>query len=650
MMNNNLIKRSTYGNRNDLKLLVNSLPEPFSCLDIKPDQSSSGKCWIFHVDLDGFMLGFLFPGGLRLYGLKNSPQYGGSFFIECRNVQKSKIGYLSAMIHDSNDVGFHRGELTLTNNISYCSKTNQFFMHHHKLKVGVSYNRRLTKHITKDTFVRHFSMWNKDSLNLVRFVYLNELFVDSDNKDKNRPVQSSLKEPDTWCQEFIDNRDQTCHVQIQSFRWRCRPAITRNNRKTIGFKNFLKMENTLLYAINKSRFVLSNLRKYMILPYEMREVIFFVPVTKEQYKDLVKQYLKKSPFTLRSYQEELERYLGENMEVMIITICLNLQTKYDKIIIALCDNIEEINNDNKFDKNVYCDDVFEMELVNKTTDFELPDGLTSVFRCYKWPFLNCMEDVHYTLFNKTYKNKGLIRHCTNHFGNFEMIGTRRSYQSNGSMTVDPRYVMDHQYYRKSMNSSLLPYVKSIINSLQQEALRANYVSGESLMSLYKKILCLRDEKILCKQTILTQNHFHNTIHKDNGSVLDNDYTRSIMNSDFISHPERKKIWTYINKIYEKNMGSLPKSTTCCWSLRQNSTEYIMKQYFVGIDTKFALNLSSDKLNLGHNVGATFLSSMFYHVTSSPIWIDKQGMIHLKGPSNMYNFAWGQDGGRTNSKN
>ena len=70
MMNNNLIKRSTYGNRNDLKLLVNSLPEPFSCLDIKPDQSSSGKCWIFHVDLDGFMLGFLFPGGLQLYGLK----------------------------------------------------------------------------------------------------------------------------------------------------------------------------------------------------------------------------------------------------------------------------------------------------------------------------------------------------------------------------------------------------------------------------------------------------------------------------------------------------------------------------------------------------------------------------------------------------
>ena len=121
----------------------------------------------------------------------------------------------------------------------------------------------------------------------------------------------------------------------------------------------------------------------MILLYGMREVIFFVPVTKEQYKDLLKQYKRNGPFTLCSYQEELERYLGENMEVMIVTVFFYLQTKYDKIIIALCDNIEEINKENQFDKNDYCDNVYQMELVNKTADFELPDGLISVFRCYQ---------------------------------------------------------------------------------------------------------------------------------------------------------------------------------------------------------------------------------------------------------------------------
>ena len=92
-----------------------------------------------------------------------------------------------------------------------------------------------------------------------------------------------------------------------------------------------------------------------------------------------------------------------------------------------------------------------------------------------------------------------------------------------------------------MDSSLLPYVKSVINSLQQEALCANYFSGESLMSIYKKVLCLRDKKTLGKQTILTQDHFHNTKHKDNRSVMDKKSTQTVINSDLISHPKRKQI-------------------------------------------------------------------------------------------------------------
>ena len=72
MMNNNLITRSTYCDKDDLQLFVNSLPEPFSFLNIKPVQSLSGKSWIFHVDHNGIMLGFLFSGSLQLYGLKTS--------------------------------------------------------------------------------------------------------------------------------------------------------------------------------------------------------------------------------------------------------------------------------------------------------------------------------------------------------------------------------------------------------------------------------------------------------------------------------------------------------------------------------------------------------------------------------------------------
>ena len=98
-----------------------------------------------------------------------------------------------------------------------------------------------------------------------------------------------------------------------------------------------------------------------------------------------------------------------------------------------------------------------------------------------------------------------------------------------------------------------------------------------------------------------------------------------------------------------SQGQLPKSTTCCWSLRRNNEDYVMKQYFVGVDLKFGYDISSNKLKNKNNVGATFLSSLFHHCTTIPIWIDKNNKIHLTGPDRMYNFAWGGDGGNENNK-
>ena len=140
------------------------------------------------MEHNGIIFRFLFPSCLRLYGLKMHKKIMLCFFLNV-DIQKSKIGYLSAMIPKTNNVGIHQGQLTLTNNIPYCSKTDDFFMHHHKLKLWVLYNKQLTKQITQDTFVDHFSMCNKASMKLVQFVYLNKLFMDSDSKDNKYLVQ-----------------------------------------------------------------------------------------------------------------------------------------------------------------------------------------------------------------------------------------------------------------------------------------------------------------------------------------------------------------------------------------------------------------------------------------------------------------------------
>ena len=59
--------------------------------------------------------------------------------------------------------------------------------------------------------------------------------------------------------------------------------------------------------------------------------------------------------------------------------------------------------------------------------------------------------------------------------------------------------------------------------------------------------------------------------------------------------------------------------TCCWRLLKDYSDITMHQYFVAPNDKFCIYLSSNFLSGNDGVGATFYSSMFYHVTSVPIW-------------------------------
>ena len=105
--------------------------------------------------------------------------------------------------------------------------------------------------------------------------------------------------------------------------------------------------------------------------------------------------------------------------------------------------------------------------------------------------------------------------------------------------------------------------------------------------------------------------------------------------------------SYIKRVCLQTNGKLPKSTTCCWSLRSEDMNFKLVQYFVLFDYDIAYDLSSNFNSDSMNIGAKFMSSLFNHCTSIPIWIDKSGHIHLVGPKNMYNFAWGSDGGSCN---
>ena len=118
------------------------------------------------------------------------------------------------------------------------------------------------------------------------------------------------------------------------------------------------------------------------------------------------------------------------------------------------------------------------------------------------------------LFRKTFQGKGLIRNCTYHEGNFEMLGERNSKQTTGNLLMLPKNVDLHQYYRETINLKLLPTAKNIMNEFMEKSILSRYTSGESMMHYYKCRLMVGDAKNICYNSILTQRNFFNTIHID----------------------------------------------------------------------------------------------------------------------------------------
>ena len=114
----------------------------------------------------------------------------------------------------------------------------------------------------------------------------------------------------------------------------------------------------------------------------------------------------------------------------------------------------------------------------------------------------------------------------------------------------------------------------------------------------------------------------------------------------IDHNQKRRLTAnkYITTLLLHNGNVVPKSTTCCWRLSKSNEDLIMHQFFVSPQYRFGLDISSNVLCDDNYVRANFMSSLFYHCTTMPIWKETNGnKIYIEGPKDMYNFAWGSNG-------
>ena len=542
---------------------IESLPYPFNILEFKKARSCKGKCWLFHMNNVGVMHGYLFPSGYRLSGLKRQNYKEGCFFIECRNFHTNTRCLLSAMIEKTKVVGSHFGTLTLTNGLFYSGTKKQFEMYHHTWRGG-----RKIKHFKKEvrnaeTIRKYVNMWQSTLTSDYKFVYLNELFKKGvSSKDHHVPIQCDINSPDIWCEENIPG----CKIHIplsikpmgvkSSFHF---VKQTHSEKQECPDRFFYCGEKTVVYLAPSQNLALKHKEKYLLIPYSFdNDQLSFVPIKMKQYKEMMAIYKNHGVYSYVDYRKKLRYYKNLNDESIISVIRINGKNN-ERCIVALCDNIKTLSTEKKIRLKKRQCNYHSMEYLHHPTDFELPHGVISIFRGYSWPFKHCLNNTLLDLIKQTYKQKGLLRSCTVHSGNFEMIGPRRSFQSNGSLIVHPKYLNLHQYSRESMNTTMLPYAKKITNGLQSEAIYCNYTSGESLMSVYRYILKISNPKDLCAQTIVTQNNFCNSVHTDNYAILDKTTRDKILNSDYVQKKMNEDQTFYLQKIMEKIRDSYQKA-------------------------------------------------------------------------------------------
>ena len=277
-----------------------------------------------------------------------------------------------------------------------------------------------------------------------------------------------------------------------------------------------------------------------------------------------------------------------------------------------------------------------------------------VFRAYIWMFTKWLSATTFLLIEKVFFSKGLIRKMCQHNGTFFMVGKRQTCMASGSMAKPANEGTESDYWNKrTMSTTLLPLIMSMINRLGEEALQHQNSSGDLVLNLLRITLELADVSLhtfeICIYNIVTYNFF-NTRHRDKDGLSKKN------NDDIVQYIKASKLpqlMKWLQNFYRvfgaKTNLSMP--TTCCWTLVEYCLLWIHVQYFVILDVLLGYDVSSDIMNdIGEGegtigqAGATFYGALLDHLTAAPIWISIDGaFVTIVCPGKCYNGAWGRGG-------
>ena len=447
------------------------------------------------------------------------------------------------------------------------------------------------------------------------------------------------------------------------------------HRKLMGFGKLSGGENIVeTYYLKRQRLIKvdkKDERIFLVEYLEQEELeensssyVRFAPLTLQDHQVLMKWFECQDEKTVHctSFNKKLDEILASSGRSVITVINLSLKSPGHKINVSILDKDE--------DPPKGCEPISGFDgggYVGKTVkknyfDERIGKGVV-IFRCYTWPFQNSITSEMVSILKECFHGKGLSRHGVLHQGTFQMLSHRQTNQASGSMVSTPGNTINHEYYREEdAKNNLLPMARKIANKLSSETIQTGHSSGEIIMDLlYRATLSDRDRDTICPYGILTTNGFFNSIHPDNDFMSVDEYKAVISYIDNLSDccEHKSHVKRYLDRVlkFSGKDNTLPKSTTCCWTIppsrkycKEDLDGFELRQHFVSVDGGFAFNVSSEITQELEQVGATFLAPLFFHCTSIPIFFNKDtGKVLISGKNRKHNTAWGKSGGRANPK-
>ena len=207
-------------------------------------------------------------------------------------------------------------------------------------------------------------------------------------------------------------------------------------------------------------------------------------------------------------------------------------------------------------------------------DYSIP-GMV-VFRGFMLMFERFLTKPIFALLEKVFSSKGLQRHICSHMGLFYMVGKKQSCQASGSMVKPAHFGREHDYWNKAtMNTTLLPMVQSVINTLGEEASQHQNSCGEMLLNLLRVLLSSIGVTLMtaqiCIYNIFTYGFF-NTPHRDNDGMWSRN-SESIISLIKESGTHELVRWLEQFFLLFGTKTTLPMPTTYCWTLVEYLDEW-----------------------------------------------------------------------------